>query len=209
MPQPPTLKISEIFSSIQGEGLRQGEPTIFIRFAGCNLKCSFCDTKFAWRGGSPYSAVRVVEKVRRLRERFPARWVCLTGGEPLLQDLKELVQLLKREKFKIQVETNATRYVPLPFDWITISPKPGKYAFDPEYKKRAREVKLVLTKDLRFKTIKKLRQAFPAKTPLLLQPQSNRRWCQKLALKLLDQSTAAGLENIRLSLQMHKILGTR
>jgi len=209
MPQPPTLKISEIFSSIQGEGLRQGEPTIFVRFAGCNLRCSFCDTRSAWRGGRPYSAAQAAEKVRRLRERSPARWVCLTGGEPLLQDLKELVQLLKRGKFKVQVETNATRYAPLPFDWITISPKPRKYTFAPEYRKRAREVKLVVTKNLRFKTIKRLRQAFPAKTPLLLQPQSNRRWSQKLALRLLDESLAAGLENIRLSLQIHKVLGLR
>ncbi len=209
MPQPPTLKISEIFSSIQGEGLRQGEPTIFVRFAGCNLRCSFCDTRSAWQGGRPYSAAQAAEKVRRLRERSPARWVCLTGGEPLLQDLKELVQLLKRGKFKVQVETNATRYAPLPFDWITISPKPRKYTFAPEYRKRAREVKLVVTKNLRFKTIKRLRQAFPAKTPLLLQPQSNRRWSQKLALRLLDESLAAGLENIRLSLQIHKVLGLR
>jgi organic radical activating enzyme len=209
MPQPPTLKISEIFSSIQGEGLRQGEPTIFVRLAGCNLRCSFCDTRFAWRGGRPYSAAQVVEKVRRIRERFPGRWVCLTGGEPLLQDLRELVRLLKKEKFKIQLETNATRYAALPFDWITISPKPKKYAFVPEYKKLAREVKLVVTRDLRLKTIKRLRQAFPAKTPLLLQPQSNRRWSQKLALKLLDESLAAGLENIRLSTQLHKILRLR
>jgi 7-carboxy-7-deazaguanine synthase len=153
------------------------------------------------------SAARVVEKVRRLYERFPARWVCLTGGEPLLQDLKELVHLLKKEKFKIQVETNATRYAPLPFDWITISPKPRAYAFAPEYKKRAREVKLIVARDLRLPTIKRLRQAFPAKTPLLLQPQSNRPWSQKLALKLLDESLASGLKNIRLSLQIHKILG--
>ncbi len=206
MPQPPTLKISEIFFSIQGEGLRQGEPTIFVRFAGCNLKCNFCDTKFAWQRGRPHSAAQVIAQVLRLYKRFPTHWVCLTGGEPLLQDLRELVGLLKREKFKIQVETNATYYKPLRFDWVTISPKPKRYAYAPEYKKSAREVKLVVTKDLRFKTIKRLRQAFPAKTPLLLQPQSNRHWSQKLALKLLDESLAAGLENIRLSLQAHKIL---
>jgi organic radical activating enzyme len=209
MPQPRTLKISEIFFSIQGEGLRQGEPTIFIRFAGCNLECSFCDTKFAWQGGRPYTAAQVVEKVRRLRDRFPARWVCLTGGEPLLQNLRQLVRLLKKEKLKIQVETNAIYYKPLPFDWITVSPKPRAYAFAPEYRKLATEVKLVVTRDLRFKTIKRLRQAVPAKTPLLLQPQSNLRWSRKLALKLLNESLAAGLENIRLSLQVHKILGLR
>ncbi|MBM3285447.1 MAG: 7-carboxy-7-deazaguanine synthase QueE [Candidatus Aminicenantes bacterium] len=209
MPQPPTLKISEVFFSIQGEGLRQGEPTIIIRFAGCNLNCSFCDTRYAWEGGRTYSSVQVIHKVRRLRERFPARWVCLTGGEPLLQDLGELVRLLKREKFKIQVETNATRYSPFPFDWITISPKPKRYAYAPEYKKLAREVKLVVTKDLELATIRRMRQAFPARTPILLQPQSNRRWSQKRALRLLHESLAAGLDNIKLSLQMHKILGLR
>ncbi|RPI99013.1 MAG: 7-carboxy-7-deazaguanine synthase QueE, partial [Candidatus Aminicenantes bacterium] len=50
MLRPPTLKTIEIFASVQGEGLRQGEPTIFVRLAGCNLRCGFCDTKRAWRG---------------------------------------------------------------------------------------------------------------------------------------------------------------
>lgn len=207
MPQPPTLRISEIFASLQGEGLRQGEPTIFIRLAGCNLKCSFCDTRRAWRDGREYEAEKIVEKVARLRKGFPARWVCLTGGEPLLQDIRKLVRLLKREKFKVQVETNATRYIPLPFDWITISPKPKRYAYAPEYRKLANEVKLVVTKNLDFQTIQRIRLAFPTKTPLLLQPQSNRTWSVVRALELLRQSLAAGLENVRLSLQIHKILG--
>lgn len=127
----------------------------------------------------------------------------------MLQDIRKLVQLLKSEKFNIQVETNATRYIALPFDWITISPKPKKYAYAPEYRRLANEVKLVVTKDLDFQTIQRLRLAFPAKTPLLLQPQSNRTWSVVRAMELLRQSLAAGLENIRLSLQMHKILGLR
>ena len=84
MPQPPTLKIVEIFPSIQGEGLRQGEPTVFIRLSGCNLKCSFCDTKYAWKGGREFTAGEILDEVRKIRRRFPASWVSLTGGEPLL-----------------------------------------------------------------------------------------------------------------------------
>ncbi len=189
--------------------MRQGEPTIFVRFTGCNLKCYFCDTKYAWQKGRDYSVFQVMDKIKKIRERFPARWVCLTGGEPLLQDLRQLVRLLKKAKLKIQVETNATRYYPLSIDWYTISPKPEAYSFAPEYRARAKEVKLVATKDLRLGVIKKLRQAFPEKMPILLQPQSNKRWSQKLAMKIIRQALEAGLTNVRLSVQLHKILHLR
>lgn len=209
MPQPPTLKIVEVFPSIQGEGLRQGEPAIFIRFAGCNLRCSFCDTRYAWTGGKELSAQEVLAEVEKIRRRFPGRWVCLTGGEPLLQDVRELIRLLKKRKLKIQVETNATRYLPLAVDWYTVSPKPRAFFFAPQYRTRAKEVKLVVTKELRLGIIRRLRAVFPEKIPILLQPQSNKRWSQKLGLDLLEQALAAGLVNIRLSLQLHKIIGIR
>jgi 7-carboxy-7-deazaguanine synthase len=209
MPQPPTLKVAEIFSSIQGEGLRQGEPTLFVRLSGCNLKCSFCDTKYAWREGKGCSMLQILEEIKRQRRRFPAEWVCLTGGEPLLQDVTDLVQKLKGLKLKIQVETNATVYRPLSVDWYSISPKPEKYFFQPEYRKEAKEVKLVVTKGLNFDTVHRLRQEFPEKTPLLLQPQSNRKWSLDLGMRLLRQARKADLKNIRLSIQLHKIYGWR
>ena len=201
MPQLHILKITEIFSSIQGEGLRQGEPTLFVRFSGCNLKCSFCDTKYAWNGGWEYSSAQVLEKIKKLRNDFPAQWVCLTGGEPLLQDVKELVRSLKRENFKVQIETNATIFRPLPVDWYSISPKPDKYYFRPEYKEKAREVKIVITKDLDLKAIQRLRAQFPEKTPLLLQPQSNRKWSMNLGIKLLKEGLKADLKNIKESVK--------
>jgi len=209
MPQPLILKVAEIFSSIQGEGLRQGEPTLFVRLSGCNLECSFCDTKYAWRKGKDYSTVQILEEIKRQRRRFPAEWVCLTGGEPLLQDITDLVKKLKEEKFKIQVETNATIFRSLPVDWYSISPKPEKYIFMPEYRKKAKEVKLVVTKGLDLNTVKRIRQEFPEKTPLLLQPQSNRKWSLDLGMRLLRQTLKAGLKNIRLSIQLHKIYGLR
>ena len=97
MPQPPILKVSEIFASIQGEGLRQGEPTIFVRLTGCNLRCDFCDTKYSWEGGDDISVQQVIEQVKHRHKEFPADWVCITGGEPLLQDIRELAQKIKRE----------------------------------------------------------------------------------------------------------------
>jgi len=101
MPPRPTLRIAEIFPSLQGEGLRQGEPTIFVRFAGCTLRCDFCDTKYAWKGGREMSPGEVTEAVKGLRARFPAGWVSLTGGEPFLQNLRPLVRLLRKAGLKI------------------------------------------------------------------------------------------------------------
>jgi organic radical activating enzyme len=209
MPQPPILKITEIFSSIQGEGLRQGEPTLFIRFAGCNLKCSFCDTKYAWQEGHPYSVAQVLEEIKNKMQIYPARWICLTGGEPIVQDIADLVRKLKQEGFKIQVETNGTLYRTLPVDWYSVSPKPDAYDCRQEYREKAVEVKIVVTQNLDLESIRRLREMFPEKIPLLLQLQSNRRWSRNLGIKLLEQSLKARVQNIRLSVQLHKILGLR
>jgi 7-carboxy-7-deazaguanine synthase len=209
MPPRPTLKIAEIFGSVQGEGLRQGEPSIFVRLAGCNLRCSFCDTKRAWQGGEDLPPEEIVERIRAIRGAFPASWVSLTGGEPFLQDLRPLAGLLKKEGLKIQVETNGTKYYPLSADWLTVSPKPRAYRVAPEIVRRAREVKLIVTRDLSLRAVRKVRRKFPSSTPLILQPESNRRWSQKRAWRILNESLAAGLKNIRISLQLHKVLGLR
>ena len=189
--------------------MRQGEPTIFVRLAGCDRRCSFCDTKYAWEGGEEYSADEILESVRRIRRRFPARWVCLTGGEPFMQDVRCLVRLLRKDRFRVQVETNGTRYYPVTVDWISVSPKPKDYIVRPQFQRLAKEVKLIVTKELELPTIRRIRAAFPARIPILLQPESNRRWSQKKALRLLREATAARLDNIRVSAQLHKVLGIR
>src|SRR4030066_2096973 len=108
MRRPPTLKTTEIFASVQGEGLRQGEPTIFVRLAGCNRRCGFCDTKKAWRGGREMPVEKIVDEVGRLRRGVPAAWVCLTGGGPPAPDVRSLVLRLHEEGLKVQIETNGT-----------------------------------------------------------------------------------------------------
>ncbi len=209
MPPPATLKISEIFASVQGEGLRQGEPTLFVRTAGCNLRCRFCDTKRAWKGGAVLSVEDIRRRLRRLRERFPADWVCLTGGEPLLQDIAPLARALKREGLKIQVETNGSLYRRLDADWLTVSPKPPSYAVRREYRRLAAEVKIVVSRDLTFDVLRRLRRIFPRRTPLLLQPQSRRKESAAEGLRLLGLSLRAGMKNIRLAVQAHKELGLK
>ncbi|MFW6140113.1 MAG: 7-carboxy-7-deazaguanine synthase QueE [Acidobacteriota bacterium] len=205
MPQPHTLKITEIFSSVQGEGLRQGEPTLFVRLTGCNLRCDFCDTKYAWEGGEKLSVEEIIKRVKRERQKFPAPWVCITGGEPLIQDLKGITEALKKMGMKIQIETNATHYQDLNVDWYTLSPKPPDYFFQSEYKKKAREVKLVVSQELDLEVIQKIRKSFSEKIPVILQPESNQKWSRDKGLNLLEESLRMGLKNIKVSLQLHKI----
>jgi organic radical activating enzyme len=205
MRQQHTLKISEIFASVQGEGLRLGEATLFIRLSGCNLQCPFCDTQYAWERGEQMPIDHILDRIKQLRKRFATEWVCLTGGEPLIQDVENLALRLKVERLKIQIETNGTIYRTLPVDWYTISPKPEKYQFQPEYKTKAREVKLVVVKDLDFGIVQKIREAFPPKIPLLLQPESNLEWSMLKAYDLLKRAVNTGMKNIRLSLQLHKV----
>ena len=205
----PTLKTTEIFASVQGEGLRQGEPTIFVRLSGCNRRCGFCDTKKAWRRGRELPVDKILDEVDRLRHGRPAAWVCLTGGEPLAQNVRPLVVRLQEAGLKVQIETNGS-FPPDPHaEWHTVSPKPPDYDVHPGFLKRAREIKLVVCRSLTLDAVRTVRAAFPAATPLILQPQSNAAWSRKRALALLEGASRAGLGGIRVSVQLHKIYGFR
>jgi 7-carboxy-7-deazaguanine synthase len=100
------MKIAEIFSSLQGEGKNQGKPCLFIRLAGCNLRCRWCDTPASWRGGTEMSPDTLSEVVRQAGRSY----VCITGGEPLLQgvDLGILLATLHGLGVVIDIETNGT-----------------------------------------------------------------------------------------------------
>jgi len=107
------MKISEIFESIQGEGTNAGKSAIFLRTAECNLKCTWCDTKYTWDWKNFDYAKEVkeisIEEIRRELEQFSNRHLVITGGEPLMQqdDLAELLTFLK-PKFYVEIETNGT-----------------------------------------------------------------------------------------------------
>ena len=100
------MKIAEIFRSLQGEGRNQGKPCLFIRLAGCNLHCHWCDTPYAQTGGKEMNLEGVLEQLMRVN---PA-YVCITGGEPLLQadDLEPVIVSLHRRGTEIDIETNGT-----------------------------------------------------------------------------------------------------
>jgi organic radical activating enzyme len=132
--------------------------------------------------------------------------VCLTGGEPLLQDIRGLLEHLKASGFSLQVETNATQPPQFPVDWYTVSPKPPDFELHPDLPDLARELKIVVTKDLILDHITPLLEALPRSTPLILQPQSNQDWAVAKARGLLQDVLNSGRQAVRLSLQLHKIL---
>lgn len=110
-------KINEIFYSLQGEGFHTGSPAVFVRFSGCNLKCSFCDTKH--EDGVMMSDREIVEEISK----YPSKMVVLTGGEPGLWIDEEFVSRLHEVGKWVSVETNGTRQLPENLDWVTCSPK--------------------------------------------------------------------------------------
>jgi 7-carboxy-7-deazaguanine synthase len=99
------MKIKEIFYSIQGEGKWTGLPNIFIRTAGCNLRCSYCDTKYAYKDGNEMTNKQIIDKI----EEYPCKKICITGGEPLLQkDVEKLIDELIKKNYQVSIETNGS-----------------------------------------------------------------------------------------------------
>ncbi len=112
-------KINEIFYSLQGEGYHTGTPAVFIRFSGCNLKCSFCDTRHE------EGILMNDEEIIRQVEQYPAHMVILTGGEPSLWIDDEFIERLHAIGRYVCIETNGTHSIPDNIDWVTCSPKQG------------------------------------------------------------------------------------
>lgn len=112
-----TYKVNEIFESLQGEGWFTGTPAVFLRFSGCNRKCSFCDT--AHQSGTEMSTRQILDAISA----FKSRHLVITGGEPALQIDSDLVKAIKDLGFFIQIETNGSKALPEGIDWVTCSPK--------------------------------------------------------------------------------------
>lgn len=108
------MVITEIFKSIQGEGTRAGLPCIFVRLTGCNLRCKWCDTAYAFYGGTKHSVAEILDKVHALAGTGPGRTslVEITGGEPLLQaETPALARELLASGYTVMIETSGERDV--------------------------------------------------------------------------------------------------
>ena len=129
-----TYMINEVFYSPQGEGARAGEPSFFVRFTGCNLRCDIepsakspggfrCDTEF--ESGRMMTTKEIYDACNDLHS--GACWMVLTGGEPALQLDQEFVDVFHELGFKLAVETNGTIELPNNLDWICVSPKGAEH----------------------------------------------------------------------------------
>ncbi|MCX8032181.1 MAG: 7-carboxy-7-deazaguanine synthase QueE [Thermoleophilia bacterium] len=206
-----TLRVAEVFESVQGEGWWSGMPMTFVRLAGCNahalgLWCTeWCDTSRAWatEAASETSAAAVLEQVRLPR-------LCLTGGEPLLQPegVVELVTLAKARNVKVHLETNGTVSPPeCAFDWAVVSPKPPEYRVAPGWEGRVQELKMIVDDYLDVAVVERLARLYPEAVvsiqPLWAGPdcRHSEKYHKRAVQLVLDHPVW------RLSLQIHKMLG--
>lgn len=190
------LSLAEIFYSIQGEGTWSGTPAVFVRLAGCNLACDFCDTDYATK---TIAAVDdVVRSVRAAGGDCPM--VILTGGEPLAQtETIDLIDALRRDGRRVHIESNGTIYAALPPDvWLCVSPKER---VDPRMAARANEAKLIVDARVPEEHL----PLFADKPVILLQPEGNRPKNVALAVDYVRAHPG----RFRLSLQTHKFIGVR
>ena len=233
---PATLRVLEIFDSLQGEGYWTGVPMTFVRLAGCNapdlgLDCvRWCDTKDSWpaRAGEDVDIEAVVERVNYPR-------MCLTGGEPLLQleGVAALLDAAHARGIRVHVETNGTIGPELPpagpaasadcldFDWVVVSPKPPDYVIAPGWEGLIDELKLVADEGLDAATAERLAAAHPGAfvciQPLAAPPSagSGGRGGSDPGGDLAAASVKRAVDLVmshpewRLSLQTHKFLGIR
>jgi 7-carboxy-7-deazaguanine synthase (Cx14CxxC type) len=206
-----TYTVKEIFYTLQGEGANAGRASIFCRFTGCNLwsgreydranaMCKFCDTDFS--GGEKFPTVDVLAD--RIESTWPNsfspdnRFVVFTGGEPLLQLDKKLIDVLHGRKFTLAVETNGTINAPKGIDWICVSPK-ANAKINQDY---GDEIKLVYPQP----------EAPPEKFDRL---KFNNFFLQPMDGPHKEKNTQLAIQYClknpkwRLSLQTHKLIGLR
>ena len=195
--------LHEIFETLQGEGRHTGRPCLFVRFAGCNLACPWCDTDF-----SPKLHLKEEALLQRITS-AKTKNVIFTGGEPLLQPgLPALAKKLKALGYWLAVETNGT-LEPSPelreaLDYIATSPKHGA----PLNLTRANEVRLVVAEDITAEWCESIRAALPADDYYLSPCDDGQRLRVHEAITLLGQLNASNpTPPWRLSLQTHKLAG--
>lgn len=193
--------IVEIFHSLQGEGFWAGVNAFFIRLAGCDVYCPWCDQKETW--SMKKYPLFTVESLLNEVNKIDTKYVIITGGEPLLHNLFPLTRVLKYGGYQIHLETSGSNIFTGDFDWVTFSPKPYKKPHESIYN-YVNELKVIVDneKDLEWAILEA--EKLDKNTLKYLQPQWENPASQKLIFDYILSHP-----QWRMSLQIHKYLNIR
>ncbi|HIP36795.1 MAG TPA: 7-carboxy-7-deazaguanine synthase QueE [Crocinitomix sp.] len=192
----------ESFYSIQGEGFHSGRATYFIRLAGCNVGCSWCDVKESW-DAETHPLVKISDIVDKVKQ-SGTDFVVITGGEPAMYDLSYLCDAIHELNIQIAIETSGAYQIVGDIDWICLSPKKFKLPLEENYK-IANELKIIAFNNHDFKWAKELEQKVSLSCQLYIQPEWDKR--DEITPKIIDFVKSNTDWNI--SLQTHKYLNVR
>lgn len=190
----------ESFYSIQGEGTHTGKPSYFIRLAGCDVNCHWCDVKDSW--GINENQFKTVKEIVNDVLKSPAEIIIITGGEPLMHDLTDLTDALKENNKKVHLETSGTHPISGNFDWICFSPKKFKKPLN-NFFEISDELKIIIFNDSDFKWAEDILKKIKNNPELIFQPEWSKS--KKNNLKILEY--IKDNPKWRISLQTHKYLG--
>ncbi len=196
-----TYPIVETFHSVQGEGAWTGVNALFIRLAGCDVGCPWCDQKESW-SAKGYPRLSLSELLIPVEQTKPAI-VVITGGEPLLHDLTPLTRELKSRDLRVHIETSGAHRFSGAFDWVTFSPKSYKHPH-PSIYPQVSELKVVIDTEEDLDWAESEAQKIPPDALKYLQPQ----WANLRSQELVFNYVLSHPQ-WRVSLQTHKFLGVR
>jgi organic radical activating enzyme len=189
----------EHFYTLQGEGFHQGKAAYFIRLAGCDVGCTWCDVKESWDAEKylKYEIASLKSEVKKT----PAEIVVISGGEPLMHDLTELTKELQQEGFKTHLETSGAYPLSGSWNWICLSPKKFKSPLQ-EILPKANELKIIVFNKSDFDWAEKYAAQVSASCKLYLQPE----WDKAAQMTPLIIDYIKANPKWELSLQIHKYI---
>jgi 7-carboxy-7-deazaguanine synthase len=193
------LPVMEAFYTLQGEGVHAGKASYFIRLAGCDVGCHWCDVKESW--DAEKHPILSVEDIVTQAAQYPSRLAVITGGEPLMHNLASLTEKLHQAGFTIHVETSGAYSLCGDIDWICLSPKKFKAPL-PEIYKLAHELKVIVYNNHDLVWAEEQAKFVGPGCALILQPEWSRR---EKAMPLIVEFIKNN-PRWRMGLQTHKYL---
>ena len=189
----------EMFYSLQGEGYHQGKAAYFIRLAGCDVGCVWCDVKESWDASK--HPVLTIEEIVNSALAHPARLAIVTGGEPLLYNLEALTNALKNAGFEVNIETSGSSPMSGKWDWVCLSPKKFKAPLT-ESIQAASELKVVIFNTHDFEWAETYANQVAPSCKLYLQPEWDK--ANQITPLVIDYIKAH--PKWELSAQLHKYI---